>query len=392
MTKEDKLNLLKLAHNSVEAVGDNLVIVHDFNEVSLVDYDGVTYCRYDNATDIKLKNYGSFLTIVSNAIPGESSLYNADTNRIVKFSGIIDRVSLLGDSNLAVLVASSKYKYRYRWRIYNKYMEEKAELPSAEKIIFYCDSGSNLQYLYKLNSWDRESHKIIINKLTGEIDSYDTIYLSEDDEIRAVATECVRCKKSGLNYGIGTLDSFRYKLKAYNKTSDKAYDGIVKFTHDSSCEFFKCIDNGKMGVLDKYTKEVINTIYSSIEKFGYNEYICYRFDGGIDIYCWDSSSNVMMTKLSLDVNRYNIHETLPILVYIKDNEYRIADIYGRDYKFTDIAKAFMCDVSNVNNSILRVNIVNSEANPLYKYVDTRLTPIYNMHLLSQIKLQGWTRI
>lgn len=243
---------------------------------------------------------------------------------------------------------------------------------------WYTYMGYDTRHLYK---------RLRINKLTEKVDVYD--YIDLENNYSIIGTEVKDRYTQSSTIKLDRLSYVKYKL-AYggNIISEKSYCDILKTSDIQNSEYFYCYETYKgafrVGVLDGRGKEVIQLEYKNIKYLGNGIFVCEK----------DNTKRIVDIKQNYTSEQINnnlcyIHDTLPIIVILDNNNWFVYDILGRKYKLVDIVSNFECRYCNQYPDFLKININLYSNNPVYKYITRNLEPVTDIKLIHHFNTLEW---
>ena len=200
------------------------------------------------------------------------------------------------------------------------------------------------------------------------------------------------------------IEGVQYRLAINGCTKGKPYDYIQAL--DKNYELFrtyKRLSNAYCnvgsrclpvvgvleGLIDRNGTEILPANFNNVDRFTNDAFIVEWEDNK---YIYDITQRKYLVGVPKE--KFYVHYNLPICLFVnaQDNTLYVFDAKKRIYKYTELPKYYSCEVNNEYSYIMRVNIAPDGVKPIYKYVDTRLTPITNMYLIKECFNTTWRRI
>lgn len=414
---DNKLRVLRLIYDTVEIVYDSMAIVADGKETKLIDVsNNKEYLHWGKSDDkVKIEQFGTFFVMYEKPrdVPQEIDVFNAVTKLTNHYTSVIVSSEVHNLGNFILVFGQLSYDIV---TFVNIEMNTVLILSTPHRLRVISENENYTWFGYKKfpgNEW----HSGRINNLTFSIDIFDTIDIDKDSGISLIGTEYTpygqvrkdewwsgRLTEPTELSGKPLIEGVQYRLAINGCTKGKSYDYIQaldknyelfrtykRISNTSNNSGIRCSSSAKIleGLIDRNGVEILPPDFKNINRFTSDTFILEWEDNK---YIYD----VMQRKYLVGVpkEKFYVHYNLPVCLFVnaQDNTLYIFDAKKRIYKYSELPKYYNCEINNEYNYIMRVNIAPDGVKPIYKYVDTRLTPITNMYLINQCSNTTWRRI
>lgn len=401
MDTVSSFDILKMAYDRLEQVSDTLAIAYDDEAKSsyIIDSNGNTLLAL-SGKKLDVAVYGKFM-VIKEASSNFTFYVSSADNRVFKklvfnsWWGNKVEATLLSSNYILLSLGNSAF-------IVDNLLNTVGKIDNIRRIYKNADSQTTKSYSYC--TYSALGYKELLIKIDGdkqEIKYFDKISLTnrlsnlntsvtipsiDALAVRYTGGEISSCESKFKDF----LKDFKYKIRYNNLMIGGEYDALIEVDVPDAytlSNYVVCCnhraawsDKVNKGILNLTTGvEVIPVEFSKIEAFGKDMFICYREkNNAAYLYKIDNKQERNVPVLDSTDTGMMLHKTLPILIYIKNKKYMIYDFFGETYQFEDIAKHFPVEYCVDNRSILRINVTKNDYLPVYKYVDTQLTPIENI--------------
>lgn len=372
---QDKINLLKVAYDSVRVLNSNYLLCKRGDYQTVVNENAVEVISSNTGLSIQ----GSFIyTYDENSV---MHVINIDTNRETYIDMKDHKLHVLPYKieALSSILAIESSKFTL---LYDKWLRLIKKLDNIYGVKFIGDYAHGHWFKYYITG-DYRVYKGFIDNRTYKISVLDSYELTNRNDLIAVDVHSY----DGVAMNSKSNSKFRYKLSDKNKViSEKDYEDITKpfvlksenilMTHD--------LVDGKhtYGLITETGRELITASMHDIKYIGQhnfiltynNEYALYNTENGM-VYNFKEISNVI------------INEALPFVLIQVGNEFKIVDGYGRIFNCLELAKYFKCSYSKQNPQIIQIELDFGN-----KYITNQFTPITNVHEIAKLKQHEWIQM
>lgn len=397
---ETRIHILKMMYDSVEVVYKDILIVADGKLNKLINSKDDVLLSWGDDKTSEIKRFGTFFAMYDGTDTykfQDIKVINIVTNQTKIFKGSrISDIQSFGDYMLAV--DSGMYNIA---KLVDINMDIAMEIESPVALHLSRTDGRYTWIGYRTyfnNKW----HSVRINNNNYCIDIYDIIEFNADDtksNYSLVGTEYIPSdKREKIRLSLNTLrektgiEGVKYKLCLGGTLRGEAYNYIEPL-NGANLGLFKTYNIANLGIkyglISEDGTEILSGIFDEIEMYTKDTLIV---QWNNKTYIYDIKQNKYV--VGVDTEKFFRHSTLPICLFVnsQDNKLYVYDAFKRIYEYQEIFFMYESYRSTDYEYIIRMNINKNGSTPIYKYVDTKLTPITNMHVLSCCKASNWEPI